>query len=300
MTDTLATPGQLRGLDRLAGADGLIVGAAVDHRDALERILAARGINSSHAQRTALKRLIAATLAPHATMTLFDIESGAADLIRDGVIPPRVGIAVPLEANGYGAMHEIAETRLLVDVDPDVVRRLGADAAKLLLPFRLDRPEQAARQEEIARRVCDACGAAGIALVLEPVAYPVPGEALPPEDFSRLVIEGARCLAPFGPTLLKVQYPGTPEACSELDHACGPVPWVLLGGGERPERLLRQVRDACAAGASGAIVGRTLFDAALTLDPRECETALVDTGIPLLEALTSAVQSGRPVRGRAS
>ena len=89
VTNTPATPGQLRGLDLLAGDDCLIVGAAVYHRDALERILGARGIDSSHAQRSALERLIAGTLAPRATMTLIGVESGAADLIRDGVVPSR-------------------------------------------------------------------------------------------------------------------------------------------------------------------------------------------------------------------
>ena len=63
--------------------------------------------------------------------------------------------------------------------------------------------------------------------------------------------------------------------------------------------LLAQVEDACRAGASGAIVGRTLFDEAITDDPEAAERALLQTSLPLLGRLTAVVQEyGRPWRQR--
>ena len=90
-------------------------------------------------------------------------------------------------------------------------------------------------------------------------------------------MEGAARLAKLQPDILKLQYPGSAEACRALDAACGQaIPWVLLGGGADAAVLEAQIEDACRAGASGFIVGRTLFDAALVADSAESERALAD------------------------
>jgi tagatose 1,6-diphosphate aldolase len=65
---------------------------------------------------------------------------------------------------------------------------------------------------------------------------------------------------------------------------------VLLGGGADAEAVERQVADACMAGASGFIVGRTLFDAALVADPADSERALDEVCRPLLERLAAIAQ----------
>jgi len=299
-TDTTPTTGQIRALDELAGPDGLIVGAAADHRDSLHRTLAARGIELDHDGVVELKLRILRALAPCATMVLIDVEHGAERALAEGVVPGDTGVAIPLEAQGYGGLHEIAQTELLGDVDPARVRRLGGCAAKLLLPYRIDEADQAARQDAVVEGVARACREAGVALVLEPVAYARPGETRAgAERFGELVVDGARRLAAFGPTVLKVQHPGSRAACMAMDEACGSIPWVLLGGGEPPEVLLAQVEDACRAGASGAIVGRTLFDEAVTADPAAAERALQEVSLPLLERLSGVVQEyGRPWRQR--
>ena len=93
-------------------------------------------------------------------------------------------------------------------------------------------------------------------------------------------------LALLCPDVLKMQHPGSPEACSELDAACGPdVPWVLLGGGADAASLEQHIREACSAGASGFIVGRTLWDQTLDDDATESERLLAEVSLPLLERL---------------
>ena len=57
------------------------------------------------------------------------------------------------------------------------------------------------------------------------------------------------------------------EACAELDAAT-PVPWVLLSGGVDDALFERQVRAACEAGASGVLVGRSVWAEAATMAPR--------------------------------
>src|SRR5829696_2107956 len=56
------------------------------------------------------------------------------------------------------------------------------------------------------------------------------------------------------------------EACAELDAAT-PVPWVLLSGGVDDATFERQVAVACHAGASGVLVGRSVWAEAATLAP---------------------------------
>lgn len=286
------TDAQRAALARIGDERGRIAGAAVDHRDALQRMLASRGLELDHAALVDLKLDLLRALSPHATMVLIDVEHGAERALAEGAIDPRCGVAIPLEAQGYGQLHEIGETTLLDDVDPERIRALGGHAAKLLLPYRVDDAVQAARQDAVVERVAAACADAGIAFLLEPVAYPRPDEQRAGDErFGELVVAGAARLAAFGPTILKVQYPGSATACRLLDEACGEVPWALLGGGEAPDALVAQVEEACAAGARGAIVGRTLFDGALTADAEARERALAIDAPALLARLRRAARA---------
>ena len=54
------------------------------------------------------------------------------------------------------------------------------------------------------------------------------------------------------------------EACAELDAASA-VPWVLLSGGVDGSTFEAQARVACQSGASGVLVGRSVWADAATL-----------------------------------
>jgi tagatose 1,6-diphosphate aldolase len=291
------TPARARRLDEISGSDGIVVGVAIDHRDALRAALAKKGLpDLDDAGVTRFKLRIARALAPAATVVLLDVEHGAAQALAAGVLPGSVALAVPLEAQGYGDVQAVPHTTFLPGWSPAAAARLGASACKLLLPYRVDVDGQADAQDEVVRTALAGCRAAGVALIVEPIVY---GEV----DAARraeLVVAGAARLAGIGPDVLKVQHPGSAAACAELDDACGSdVPWVLLGGGADPAVLERQVDDACGAGASGFMVGRTLWDAALVEDESESERALREVSRPLLERLAaSARSSGRPWRER--
>lgn len=292
MTDHLRSAQRARALDQLASPSGVITGAAMDHRDSLQAVLTRRGLELDRAGITALKIRVCSALAPVASMVLLDAEYSAAQAIAAGALPGGTGLAVPLEAAGYGDVAQLEVTPFLEGWTPARARQLGACAAKLLLPFRIDVTDQAARQEQVVREAVAGCREAGLALVLEPIVYKREGEERAGgERFTQLVIEGARRLAALEPDVLKLQYPGSAEGCTALDEACGPlIPWVLLGGGADPDVLEAQIDDACRAGASGFIVGRTLFDAALLPDAEASQRALEDTCRPLLERLVAAAE----------
>ena len=100
-----------------------------------------------------------------------------------------------------------------------------------------------------------------------------------------MVIETAKRLMALGGDVLKAEFPYDPgvtdearwrEACQELDGA-SPVPWVLLSGGVDDATFERQVGVACRAGASGVLVGRSVWAGAATLEP-SARDAFLRTG----------------------
>lgn len=294
------TPGRARRIDRLSGHDGIVVGLAIDHRDSLQAVLRRRGIEWDAHSISAFKQLVARELAPAATVMLLDVESAAGQALASGALPGTTALAVPLEAQGYEQVGAAPRTTLLPDWDAARSARLGADGCKLLLPFRTDRQDHAHSQETVAALALREVHAAGLVLILEPIVFAEDGAAWGAGEQGRLVIEGARRLAGMGPDILKLQYPGSYHACLEVTAACGTTPWVLLGGGADAETLERQVADACRAGASGFIVGRTLFNDALVDDAAGALRVLREESLPLLMRLGKIARAeGTPWRARA-
>jgi tagatose 1,6-diphosphate aldolase len=301
MSDHLLSAQRARALDEISTPAGVIAGAAVDHRDSLQAVLAKRGLQLDAGGITALKLRVARALGPAASVVLLDAEFAAAQALAAGALPGGTALAVPLEGMGYGDVATVQTTAFLDGWTPAKARRLGASAAKLLLPYRADVPDQVRRQRGVVERAVAGCREAGLVLVLEPIVYRREGEATAGGDrFEELVVQGATELAALEPDVLKLQYPGSAEGCRALDEACGRlIPWVLLGGGADAEVLAGQIEQACRAGASGFIVGRTLFDAALVEDGAESQRALEEVCRPLLERLRgTAERLAQPWRAR--
>ena len=161
MTDHMHSAQRARALDRLSSPRGVIAGAACDHRDSLQAVLAKRGLELDAAGITELKLRVAAALAPAATMILLDAEYSAAQAVAAGALPGATGLVVPLEAMGYGDVAKVEQTDVPGGWSPAKARRLGASGAKLLLPYRADVPDQAARQEDVVRTAVAGCREAG-------------------------------------------------------------------------------------------------------------------------------------------
>ena len=212
---------------------------------------------------------------------------------------------MPLEAQGYEDVAAGRVTTFLPGFSPAIARTLGAAACKLLLPYRPDHEASAARQDDVVRAAVVSCHDEGLPLILEPILYALPDET--PEAFGAafpaLVVAAATRLQALGPDILKVQFPRDDRGdeadwCTQLDAACGPTPWVLLGGGGAPEVFARDLRIACRAGASGFIAGARSGPGVIG-DDDEAETWLRRVGVPLLHSLREIAQSGRPWRERA-
>lgn len=320
------------GLRRLADAQGLFSMVAVDQRPPIVNLVAkARGIAAAAVgfdDIVAVKGLLAQGLAAHASALLVDPDFGLPAATPH--LRPDRGLVLTLEEHRYDDTPGGRRSRLIPNWSVAQIRRLGADAVKLLAWYRPDAaPEVLAWQKAFVQRVGDDCAAHDIPFVFELLVHPfsaaaAPGstQALPPapdysEDTakqSRLVIDSVRTFAGgrFGVDLFKLespipmaqlpdpQGPDSAEAQALFDamgSACAGVPWVLLSAGGSMRQFEHALVYACRAGASGFLAGRAVWWEALKAYPNlaAVRLALRESAVPYLERLTEQVHRlGRP------
>lgn len=301
-----------RRLHRLAGPDGVISGLAIDHRDNFRAVLERRGITGlGTPELSALKQALVAVLAPAATAIMLDAELGQ-DAFDAGAVPDAIGLIMPLEAQGYEALGDGRITTLLPDFSPATALAYGADAGKLLLPYRIDDAPSALRQDALVAECAHACHTLGLPLVVEPIAYrwSTESEADYAARLPDLVIGAVQRLRPLGVDLFKlpfplvvpgadpaaVDWPAAGAACRAVTVACAGTPWVLLGAGAPADAFLEQVRVAGSNGGAGFLAGRGIWGAALSRDPAQAAEIARTTCLPLFERCrTVAEQVARPL-----
>ena len=300
--------GTIRGLAACASARGTFAVLALDHRQNLRKELGPADPGAvTYDRMVDFKRAVVRALGPIATGTLLDPEIGAAQSITDGSLPAGAGLIVAVEATGYAGPSTARVSRVLDGWSVAKAKRMGASAVKLLVYYHPD-ASNAADQERFVAGVAGACRAADIALYVEPLSFAlIDGEKLTGEARRRVVIETARQLTAIGGDILKAEFPYDPsvddpgrwrEACAELDAASA-VPWVLLSGGVEDEMFERQAETACRAGASGVLVGRSVWAPATTLAATDRDAWLATEGRRRLQRLVDlADEHGRPWHAR--
>jgi len=296
--------GARRGLAACASERGTFTVLALDHRQNLRRELRPDDPESvGYDEMVDFKRDVVRALAPVATGTLLDPEIGAAQAIWDGSLPADAGLIVALEATGYAGSSTARVSRVLDGWSVERAKRMGADAAKLLVYYHPEAPN-AADQERLVADVAAACRESDLALFVEPLSFSlVDRERLSGEARRQVVIETARRLTAIGGDVLKAEFPYDAsvtdpsrwrDACAELDEASR-LPWVLLSGGIDDATFEAQVETACAAGASGVLVGRSVWAEAATLRAEQRRGFLTTEGRARLGRLRELVDRlGRP------
>jgi len=281
--------------------DGIVAGIALDHRDSLRVVLEGLGVTGrTTADLRALKHALVRVLAPAATAVMLDAELGRTAL-TDGSIPVGVGLIMPLEAQGYETQGDRRLTTLLADFSPGDALRTGADACKLLLPYRVDDEPAADRQDALVTATVGACHAVGLPLVVEPVVHRLSSEteAGHAAAYPSLVVAAVARLRSLGADLLKLPFPvRDPGSCRALADACGDTPWVLLGGGGATgvDALVDQIRIAGEAGASGFLAGRAIWGPALRVDVSQTDRRAATIARPsFVRCRTMAAAACRPL-----
>ena len=265
------TIGKIRGLQQLSDERGILAMCAMDHRGSMQRMINPQAPDRVDAATlTAHKLDLAEALAPVSTAVLLDPIYGAAQAIVSGALPARTGLIVSLEETGYDREAGGRITTLLPQWSVAKIKRMGAQAVKVLLYYRSDHAT-APRQHEVVRTVAADAQALDLPFVLEPLVYPVQDVEVDAAVYATrkpdLILRAAADLSGLGIDILKTEFPGDAGACRRLDEV-SQAPWVLLSAGVEFDTFARQLETACRAGASGFLGGRAVWEDALKIsDP---------------------------------
>ncbi|GIV83789.1 MAG: aldolase [Candidatus Roseilinea sp.] len=285
-----------RSFQQCASPRGTFAFLALDHRQNLRR---ANPRFQDDAELSRFKLDVTRELAPYATAVLLDPEFSAAQAVATGALPGDRGLAVALEATGYTGDPAARKARLIPGWSVEKAKRMGAQMAKLLVYYHPDSPA-ASEIEAFTVQIAAQCQQHDLALMLEPLSYPLHGEKLPAEEKRRVVVETARRLTAIpGVDLLKAEFPLPAEApesewtaaCAEL-NAASRVPWIVLSAAVSFDLYLKQAIAACQAGASGVAVGRAVWQEAVHLEGEarlNCLRTTARERLIRLSALTQAL-----------
>jgi tagatose-1,6-bisphosphate aldolase len=301
--------GTLRGLDACASATGKLAVLALDHRSNLRRMLGPDDPDAVTYERLVdTKRSVVRALAGTASGVLLDPELGAAQAVLDGSLAGGAGLIVAVETSGYTGPSTARTSSLLAGWSVSQAKRMGADAVKLLLYYHPD-ADEAAAQEQLLMEVAEECADVDVPLFLETLGFSIDvSEPKLSGDARRdVVVRTAHRLTALGGDVLKCEFPYDPavtdrvrwaEACREIDEASA-IPWVILSAGVDDVTFEAQTITACQAGASGVLVGRSVWGDGVVLPTAERDTWLATEGVARMRRLIEIVErEGRPWRER--
>jgi len=283
--------GKYRGMQRISNKSGSLCMCALDHRGSLQKMLkGVLGRDAVYQDIVDFKLDMSRSLSSEGSAMLLDPLFGAAQSIASGLLHGESGLVVSLEETGYEGDAAARVSRELPDWGAAKVRRMGADAAKLLLYYRpgLDVARQ---QLDLVRKLAADCDAQDLVFVVEPVGYPIGDEAsgnryaaVKPE----VVIQTAKDISPLGIDVLKAEFPADVmveknegkmlEYCKRLDGSSD-VPWIILSAGVDFSWFQREVEIASKAGASGFLAGRALWQEATTMKTRDERVEFFNTTV---------------------
>ncbi len=299
--------GKIRGLQQIAGTNGIFTMAAMDHRGSLEHGLCPVEGSGCYEDMVEFKMELCAALAPVASAVLLDPIYGAAQAISRFAVPKGTGLLVSSEATGYEGDKTARITSVLEGWGVEKIKRMGASAVKMLVYFRPDSGELAERQLQTVKTVAVECIKHDVPFLVEPVAYSLDGETA--SDFAAkktsLVVQTARVMTALPIDVLKAEFPADAAsihndeillgACRSLD-AASTKPWVILSAGADYEIFRREVELACRAGASGFLAGRAIWQEAVPMTHKNARIQFLDTVAArrLKEISLIAENCGRP------
>lgn len=321
--------GKRRGLQRLATASGHFAMVAMDQRPPLAALIAKRrgiGVDQvSFEDMVAAKRLLAQAFGSTASAVLIDPNFGAPAALE--VIPPSTGLIFTLEDHVYDETEQGRRSHSIANWTVDDVKRIGADAVKVLAWYREDAGQtEKEHQKTYVQTVGRACQQADIPFILELLTYPFKqsgeGQDAQYDAYSErrpeLVIESVREFSrpEYRVDLMKLESPVDANVILKTKHdesgadlkiqehfdeigticANARIPWVMLSAGATADAFERVLKHAIAAGAQGFLAGRTIWLDCLQSFPnlQRCESDLRESGGQLVERFSELLAKEAP------
>lgn len=271
---------------RLADAAGRWKMIAIDQRTPLMQAIARlRGTaQAGYEDLAAVKVAVTRHLSAHATAMLLDPNFAYPGCVA--AMSPSTGLVLSLEHHVTDDDALGRRSGVIPSWSVGKIRRIGADAVKLLVWYRPDADASVnAHQQAFVRRIGQQCSEHDIVLLLELLVYALPGD--PPGYLdahrTRLVLDSMRDFASpeFGVDIYKLEPPamlrqvpdphGQQAAAVQRAYdqlgALTTRPWVLLSAAAGPDDFKRSLTYAYRAGASGYLCGRAIWQSAFEKFP---------------------------------
>lgn len=304
------TIGKLRGIQRISDKSGIFSILAIDHRESLMKMISPDNPKKAKERDlTEAKISLAKILGPLSSSILLDPIYGAPQAISQNIIKKDKGLLVSIESSGYretkvkenGKSFDAKLSGILPMWGVEKIKRMGADAVKLVIYYRPDIEKISRLQESLVKNIAEDCKRHDILFLCEIVTYPKePHETK--SDFETkkpsLVIESARIIGKLGIDILKLEFPcslnreGEKKAfeyCRKISDSID-VPWVLLSRGTEIDEYKKQLEIACRAGASGFACGRAIWQHAFEKNKSEREYYLKNQATKYLAELNAIAE----------
>ncbi|MBT3717278.1 MAG: tagatose 1,6-diphosphate aldolase [Deltaproteobacteria bacterium] len=277
------TPGKLWGMRRMANVDGFFMMIAVDQRPPIKAPIAKHyGLPEAPYEDVArFKTLLIKTMQNDSTAMLLDPHYA----IPTGLpfFSPQKGLIVTLEDSIF---EETGDGRYSSEIDDwsvGKIKRLGADAVKVLAWYRPDaNPHVNQQQKDFVKRIGEQCAHYDIPFLFELLVYPLSGDQVQSQDYlemtgkrSENILESVAefAKAEYGVDIFKLESPveaaNVPgiggddwESIQKWFDELGKQasrPWVMLSAGAGKDEFYRIMTHAYSAGASGYLAGRAIW-----------------------------------------
>lgn len=269
---------------------------AMDQRNSMRNLIQITGRETVDQDLVDAKLDLVANLGNEAPAVLLDPTTVLPQVVTDRILAKGCALMVGMDATGYEPGEGGLRVSRVVDgVDARRVKDLGGAAAKLNVYMRPDREGPDSHPARLIRSVVEDCERNDVLLVIEILTYaledekPAEYEAAAPELVARAAALARQC----GARVMKLQYPGSLEACAAVTDALGDIPWAVLSGGVDHDTFTGHLRIALAGGASGAIAGRSLWKDCLLGDRDATATRLREVAVPRLREVEAVLAEGR-------
>ena len=305
--------GKIWGLRRMADAGGRFKMTAVDQRPPIKNPIKEKlGVaEAPWSQVAEFKRLLIEELQHESSAMLLDPHYAYPAGIS--TYSPSRGLILTLEDSLF---EETPDGRLSSEINDwsvEKIKRVGGDAVKVLAWYRPDAGKQVlSKQKDFVARIGAACAKYDIPYVFELLVYPLAGDTEQTRDYiemkskkPELVLDSVRAFAApdFGVDVFKLESPlpakdvpgvgeeGAADAQQWFDalgEAAG-RPWVMLSAGAGMDEFRRVLTHAYAAGASGYLAGRAIWQAAFQHYPEwdSIRSELQSAGVPYMRDLNA-------------
>jgi tagatose-1,6-bisphosphate aldolase len=295
------------GLDAIADSAGRLAVLAMDQRATLRRMLTGAGKPAEDGDLEQFKVDVIGALSPLASAVLTDVEYGVGPVRRAGALAAGCGLLIAAEP----AEKQKFNGEYLTTADPAQgaawVKANGGDALKFLVYWNPERPAVEGEPDlaqvalDVVGGIVADCAEQGIPSIIEPLVSFAPDVKPTQTEKEASVVTSAVRLAPLGMSLLKLEWPGSPEGCAEITKNLGSVPWALLSAGVAYEDFLERVEIALDNGACGVIAGRAIWGEAVDYVGDERRIWLADVAVPRMRGLVEVLAAhGRSWREVAS